>query len=1199
MVFEKIKFLAANIAPKPDEVSYWVDISANPYGGVIKYYDGYDWIKLDQDSIAEDYLKLRNKPTLNGVVIEGNKTSKDYNIPTPESVELVLNDFRNEINNIDEKVSNVSIKLDNYIEANDGNIEDIKQDIVNIQESLELILGESASEVIDKFNEILSFLEGYDDSQTLKGVISDLETKLTELINNVEDDLSLLEKEIKATLDSHLNNYNNPHQVTKQQIGLDQVDNTSDLNKPISTLTQQALDYEANLRDEMDTELMNRINVLQGKIDSASKKIVTDIIDITQNNTSGVQLNYKYKDRVSFDDKYSDEKSASVLLNNASSTNNGVMSKEDKKKFDSIDSKITNDITSITYEPSNIKINYGSQNLQDGVYVKSSETKIINSATTSSAGAMSSEDKQTLDAVKTTYIPLNQKGVANGVATLDENALIPSSQLPSYVDDVIECFATFTKNEDGSLSDISLYEDEEHSISITGEAGKIYVDITVRTVYNRAIEEGVDPIMTLAEEQAVFGNYQFRWTGTQFAVINASTVIGTIPGTAFDGGRGKQLEDLVNVINGSSSIEGSFRKADSDLQATINESISLLRDDINENVTSISEITNQINTINSNIQDVINGNVASATKLQTARLINGTAFDGTADIITNSWGEARNITIGNTKKSVNGSTDVSWSLEEIGMDTYTKTEADDRYVNVSGDTMTGGLTLPDSKYYGINGEFGLNLNNSDIIGLNGLYWRDSSDDGSEGINFYRDSSHWDTLFAKGGKLYFNPNRANEDTSSLGNEIWHAGNDGSGSGLDADLLDGKHLEEINKNTGYTWSSIYKINSWSRILTIHGYSNILLALTFSQNSQASAHLYLISTGYSTGNIIQIGANNFSGNSDIQIRLTATESSTAFNVEIYGKYSYNGVTDVQLGCKYICISPQCEISTYTSYTPGDGNAVKTITSSYYKIVSDLAGNADSATKLQTPRTIWGQSFDGTQNIVNPARMQYVEFSAMSGTRAGYVGRGAGSNDNIYIASDLNKNIILLTNGNIGVGTDSPSYKLHVNGVTKSNAFSGNNIRIECENDGTPGNRISEINNFNSNLYLQYATSNHLICCVGGGNVGIGTKYPSQKLHVEGNVLATGFYEESDVRLKTNIQPIDFTNNIELVSFNWKKDGSKSYGVIAQQVEQYYPELVSTDESTGYKSVNYDAVLIIKCAQLENRIKQLEKELEDLKNE
>lgn len=421
MVFEKIKFLAANVAPKPDEVTYWVDISANPYGGVIKYYDGYDWIKLDQDSIAEDYLKLRNKPTLNGIVIEGNKTSEDYNIPTPESVELVLNDFRNEINNIDEKVSNVSIKLDNYIETNEGNIEDIKQDIVNIQESLELILGESASEVIDKFNEILSFLEGYDDSQKLSEILSGLETKLTELINNVEDDLDLNVKELKSIINNHISDKNNPHTVTKRQVGLDQVDNTSDLNKPISTLTQQALDYEANLRNEMDEEIMQRINDVH---DELTQEITTHIQD---------------------------------------KANPHQVTKEQ----------------------------VGLGNLTNDAQVKRSEM-----------------------------------GVASGVATLNEQGLVPSNQLPSYVDDVIDCYATYDKADDGTLSNINLYSDSEHLNPIEGESGKIYVDIT-----------GVD------------GAYQFRWTGTQFAVVGAPTVIGEVTGTAFDGGRGKALEEKVEELS--------------------------------------------------------------------------------------------------------------------------------------------------------------------------------------------------------------------------------------------------------------------------------------------------------------------------------------------------------------------------------------------------------------------------------------------------------------------------------------------------------------------------------------------------------------------------------------------------------------------------------------------------------------------------
>ena len=60
------------------------------------------------------------------------------------------------------------------------------------------------------------------------------------------------------------------------------------------------------------------------------------------------------------------------------------------------------------------------------------------------------------------------------------------------------------------------------------------------------------------------------------------------------------------------------------------------------------------------------GNAVSASKLQTARTINGTSFDGTANITTANWGTARTITIGESGKSVNGSGNVSWSLDEIG-----------------------------------------------------------------------------------------------------------------------------------------------------------------------------------------------------------------------------------------------------------------------------------------------------------------------------------------------------------------------------------------------------------------------------------------------------------------------------------------------------------------------------------------------------
>lgn len=95
-------------------------------------------------------------------------------------------------------------------------------------------------------------------------------------------------------------------------------------------------------------------------------------------------------------------------------------------------------------------------------------------------------------------------------------------------------------------------------------------------------------------------------------------------------------------------------------------------------------------------------------------------------------------------------------------------------------------------------------------------------------------------------------------------------------------------------------------------------------------------------------------------------------------------------------------------------------------------------------------------------------------------------------------------------------------------------------------------------------------------------------------GAITATGFFESSDLRYKDIISRTTSTSGFDMIKFKWKpelkRDALTHYGYVAQEVEKVYPDQVATDDK-GYKSVNYTEVLVKKIADLENRIKQLEK--------
>ena len=114
------------------------------------------------------------------------------------------------------------------------------------------------------------------------------------------------------------------------------------------------------------------------------------------------------------------------------------------------------------------------------------------------------------------YILATEKGSAGGVAVLDGSGKVPASQLPGFVDDVLDSYV----RPGAALYSASWLSLEKNGAALTPEEGKLYI-----------VKEGE------------YANHQYRWTGSQYGEIASSLALGEVTGTAYDGGKGKALRD--------------------------------------------------------------------------------------------------------------------------------------------------------------------------------------------------------------------------------------------------------------------------------------------------------------------------------------------------------------------------------------------------------------------------------------------------------------------------------------------------------------------------------------------------------------------------------------------------------------------------------------------------------------------------------
>lgn len=491
------------------------------------------------------------------------------------------------------------------------------------------------------------------------------------------------------------------------------------------------------------------------------------------------------------------------------------------------------------------------------------------------------------------------------------------------------------------------------------------------------------------------------------------------------------------------------------------------------------------------------------------------------------------------------------------------------------------LTMANDRYY-TTGKWGLNMRNSDIIGVNSIYTNDVSEEVTEAILFCRSNGNYDGIRAVNGVLYFSDNVV-RTTNKYDAEykVYHTGNLTKLSQLtnDKNFVTGSVSGQTITINGVstTWQ-----NTWRGITD--SYSGTSTGTSLSQKGANSLYNAL-HNGYasSAGNADTVdgyhatSGRTFDGNINWSSKWNDTWSDGTNKHPWYGfdhRYSNTGAYSTT-------------ITDYYGMTIKTANTLRLDFGTLLLNGTDIHNiNVASASKLATARSIWGQSFDGTGNV--------------NGTI--YINNGNSSNGAIRLNSDISSNaristiddqVIFNTGNAIRFGETAwdlnqwaglrynHSDKTIYLGIADGNVFNANTpqkdgflqlvgISTFVFNDYVSANTYNKMWNFSPGI----AVAGKVFCL---GNV-----------ECQANILAKGgviAYQSSDIRLKQDLRKLDYLGIIKAMGgtygFAWKKDNTRSIGWIAQHVlcNPHLKDIVETDEK-GYYKINYWSPKLIATA-------------------